>query len=258
MAEELLIANQQVQSKNGKVVPMIILRPSIMAASLKEPVPGWTDRLGFLGSFHAIAGHGILKDLPLNPKLIGDQIPVDLVANQLLASILVLSAQTQKDGTTFLLTHSSSSAANGVTWGETINAVEAYWENEPLEQAISKPQLTAHTNQKSYEMAFKLKSELPALGYYYMTKILGSKQTKKISKEYKKQIEQCKIIGSKFSHFMNNEWIFDNASTLTLASNLKELDPSGELSETLNFDVSQIKWKPFCQNHAYGIKRYIL
>ena len=39
---------------------------------------------------------------------------------------------------------------------------------------------------------------------------------------------------------------------------LKELDPSGELSETLNFDVSQIKWKPFCMNHAYGIKRYVL
>lgn len=52
-----------------------------MAASLAEPVPGWTDNLGFLGGFHAMGGYGILRDLPLNPKLIGDQIPVDIVCN---------------------------------------------------------------------------------------------------------------------------------------------------------------------------------
>jgi len=96
------------------------------------------------------------------------------------------------------------------------------------------------------------------MAWYYMTKILGSKQTKQMSKEYVAQIDKCKVIGSKFSHFMNNEWIFDNASTTMLANTLKELDPSGELSDSLNFDVSQIKWKPFCMNHAYGIKRYIL
>ena len=26
----------------------------------------------------------------------------------------------------------------------------------------------------------------------------------------------------------------------------------------LNFDVSKIKWEPFIQNHAYGVKKYIL
>ena len=63
------------------MIPLVILRPSIMSASLAEPVPGWTDSLGFLGRFYTIAGHGILRDLPLNPKLIGDQIPADYVCN---------------------------------------------------------------------------------------------------------------------------------------------------------------------------------
>jgi hypothetical protein len=53
----------------------------MMGASLAEPVPGWTDGLQFLGNFYAISGHGILHEWPLNPKLIGDIIPVDLVAN---------------------------------------------------------------------------------------------------------------------------------------------------------------------------------
>lgn len=59
-----------------------------------------------------------------------------------------------------------------------------------------------------------------------------------MSKEYLAQIDKCKVIGTKFSHFMNNEWIFDNASTTMLANTLKELDPSGEVSASLNFDVS--------------------
>ena len=40
-----------------------------------------------MSGLYAIAGHGILRDLPLNPQLIGDQIPVDFVSNQLLAAL---------------------------------------------------------------------------------------------------------------------------------------------------------------------------
>jgi len=74
MAEELLLHQHKVQqqSATGKPVPMIIIRPSIISASFAEPVPGWTDSIGLIGGFYAIAGHGILRDLPLNPKLIGD------------------------------------------------------------------------------------------------------------------------------------------------------------------------------------------
>lgn len=69
MAEEILV---QEQGKLKNKFPLIIIRPSIIAASFEEPVPGWTDSLGLIGGFYAIAGHGILRDLPLNPKLIGD------------------------------------------------------------------------------------------------------------------------------------------------------------------------------------------
>lgn len=69
MAEELLIANQATQKHK---INLAIIRPSIMAASFAEPVPGWTDSTNFLGGFYTMAGSGILTDLPLNPKLLGD------------------------------------------------------------------------------------------------------------------------------------------------------------------------------------------
>lgn len=78
MAEELLVIELKRQAKK---IPFVMIRPSMIVASFEEPVPGWTDSLGVIGGFYAIAGHGILRDLPMNPKLLMDQIPVDLVSN---------------------------------------------------------------------------------------------------------------------------------------------------------------------------------
>lgn len=43
---------------------MVIVRPSIIGASLEEPVPGWTDSITFAGGIYLIAGLGILRELP--------------------------------------------------------------------------------------------------------------------------------------------------------------------------------------------------
>jgi fatty acyl-CoA reductase len=73
MAEELLIKNlREDVAKGERAIPLVMVRPSIISASHSEPVPGWTDSLGLLSGFYAIAGHGILRDLPLNSKLLGD------------------------------------------------------------------------------------------------------------------------------------------------------------------------------------------
>jgi len=53
---------------------------------------------------------------------------------------------------------------------------------------------------------------------------------------------------------MNNEWIFDNPSATKLQALVRQNEPGLDL----NFDVTKIKWRIFVQNHAYGIKKYIL
>ena len=81
MAEHLLHEN------NTKKLPMLILRPSIIGASLMEPVPGWTDSIGLAGGIFLIAGLGLLRELPGNKYNVGDLIPVDIVTNQVIVSI---------------------------------------------------------------------------------------------------------------------------------------------------------------------------
>jgi hypothetical protein len=71
MVEHLL------QLNNTKKLPLVILRPSIIGASLEEPFPGWTDSITLAGGIFLIAGLGILRELPGDKNNIGDQIPVD-------------------------------------------------------------------------------------------------------------------------------------------------------------------------------------
>ena len=129
MAEELLVNMQGQILQDGKNIPLVVIRPTIIAAAHNEPFPGWTDSLGLMSGMYAIAGHGILRDLPINPQLIGDQVPVDFVSNQLLAAQAYHVLQFRESGgkSNLLITHCSSSASNGVTWGDVIKIMIDYF-----------------------------------------------------------------------------------------------------------------------------------
>jgi hypothetical protein len=134
-----------------------------------------------MSGLYAIAGHGILRDLPINPQLIGDQIPVDFVCNQLLAAqVFQVEQFKETDGKqNLLITHSSSSASNGVTWGEVIKVMDNQFAHDSYDNAVMAPKLTAHTNSQSYKLAYTVKSVVPAKALFYLSKVIGTKKMKK-------------------------------------------------------------------------------
>ena len=66
------MAEHMLADRNTRRIPLLILRPSIIGASLEEPVPGWTDSIGLAGGIYLIAGLGILRELPGDKNMIGD------------------------------------------------------------------------------------------------------------------------------------------------------------------------------------------
>jgi len=62
-------------------VPLLILRPTMIAGANSEPVPGYVESLGFANGIFILFGTGQLKDIAGNTTNLGDLIPIDFVVN---------------------------------------------------------------------------------------------------------------------------------------------------------------------------------
>jgi len=70
-------------------VPLVIFRPAIIEGSFDEPMPGWIDGLRMADPIIVAYGRGKLNEFPGRPHIAIDIIPVDFVANAMIAALSV-------------------------------------------------------------------------------------------------------------------------------------------------------------------------
>ena len=80
LAENLLI------EEAGSSLPYIIVRPSIVGASWKEPFAGWIDNFNGPSGLFIACGMGLLRSMIGKPDAIADIVPVDIVSNVIIAA----------------------------------------------------------------------------------------------------------------------------------------------------------------------------
>lgn len=80
MGEQLIL-------KYKENVPIAIVRPSIVAASYYEPVPGWVDALTAAGGLILTASLGVVHEFTCRPEMTADVVPVDFVVVVILKAL---------------------------------------------------------------------------------------------------------------------------------------------------------------------------
>ena len=65
---------------------MCLIRPAIIASSLNDPFPGWTDSLSAAGGISLLTGLGFLNYIRAEGVNTFDIIPVDIVSNQIIVA----------------------------------------------------------------------------------------------------------------------------------------------------------------------------
>ena len=78
---------EQLLIRDRGQVPLVIFRPAIIEGSLNEPTPGWIDGLRMADPIIAAYGRGKLTKFPGRGDIAIDLIPVDLVANAMIATL---------------------------------------------------------------------------------------------------------------------------------------------------------------------------
>ncbi len=118
---------EQLFARHRGGVPSLILRPSIIESSLRNPAPGWMDGFRMLDPLIVGFARGQLFEFPGNPESIVDVVPVDTVANALLASVPATHAEGD-----FRVYQVASGMENPLILKDFVQYLVEYFERTPL------------------------------------------------------------------------------------------------------------------------------
>ena len=207
---------------------LAIVRPTCVGASFREPIPGWIDKVGAGATVFLASGMGQLSLLQGNEETVGDQIPVDMVTNVILAAVLRL----QSEPNALHIYHSSSSTRNPCTWGYARTITYKYFGTPGRETQKGMGHNWTYIVPKStFKIAFNINYYLPSLAFYNFGQLLGLLTTgkwagKRPDRKFPRltrssattmyMVKRLRLLTDAFSPFVTNEYRFESAGVDTL------------------------------------------
>ncbi|OWR51076.1 hypothetical protein KGM_211700 [Danaus plexippus plexippus] len=222
--------------------PISIVRPTMIVAALKEPVPGWTcSKVGPQG-FLMGAAKGVVRRLPIAKENIADYIPVDIVVNQLLAA--GWNAARQNSG--LQVYHCSTSTQNPFRWSILESVVNKILTNYPLKSAVWYPHLAFVRSLWLFRLSAIFIHFFPAVLLDMLLRITGGKPILfRLHKNVWNSLSRLEV-------FIFTEWKFNNPRTRELSAMMNKTD-----SELFDIDVSKIYWEEYFVKLHLGVRRYL-
>ncbi|GLJ37412.1 hypothetical protein SUGI_0760010 [Cryptomeria japonica] len=235
-------------------IPTVIIRPTIIESSLKEPFPGWIEGIRMMDPILIGYGKGRLSFFLADPHLILDVIPVDMVANCMIASIARNSSQCGLH-----IYHVGSSHANPLKdttsrdyWYNYFSAHPCTSENGSIVRVKKLRYLESMADFKFYMTLYYL---IPFQILYVVDKILLGRF--KLQPLYTFLLEKYRF-AVKLAHiyepFLFFKGRFNTSNTQDLWNKISVRD-----QEIFNFDVKSIDWKHyFLECHIPGLLTYVI
>ncbi|KAG9510782.1 Fatty acyl-CoA reductase 1, partial [Fragariocoptes setiger] len=268
-------------------LPIAIVRPSIITASFKDPFPGWVDNYNGPSGYLVVAGKGILRTMLVDGNKICDMIPVDIVANTIIASawfvantfnhlpihtttndkdaanshrdqILKKYQQLQNnDGQTYswadpdqmqpFVVNCTSGQLNPITWNEVRDLSHPYLVKYPSVEMFRYPGPIFVSNKLAHKILVAIEHDLPTYAIDLLFKVLGHHPM--LGPIYQKVHRTSKAL----EHFTTNEWIYRNSNFVLLNREL-----SSEDKKLYPLDVKSINWASYMEDYVLGVRKYLL
>lgn len=197
--------SEQIIKRNELELPMIILRPSNVTPSYKDPIPGWIDSTSTLNGMYIGMASGMIRSINVDKDLKVDYVPCDFVANLTIVSAAKMINNPRKDLRVYNCTMAKE---NLYSIEETIEFYkkEKFFKKYPPSLIIWTPNPTITNNYLIYLFNFIFIQLLYAfIVDVYMILIgkppfLISAQLKlfKIQKHYESYLSHCNFSQNKF------------------------------------------------------------
>ncbi|KAH0807838.1 hypothetical protein GEV33_014942 [Tenebrio molitor] len=194
-------------------VPAIIVRPSVVCPTWKEPLPGWCNNLqGPMGLFVG-AGKGIIRSMYMAGDSYADFIPADVTIDGILTGTWNYLTNSNKE----CFINATSSEYN-LSWEEIITTgKEVIYNHIPFNGVVWYPGGSIKKSKLVHNVCFYLLQLVPAIIIDTLLVILGYKP---ILYQIQRRIQKGSEV---FEYYTTKAWNF---------SNLKIEDIRGRMNET--------------------------
>lgn len=234
-------------------VPLVIFRPAIIEGSYDEPAPGWIDGLRMADPIIVGYGKGKLQEFPGRADVAIDMIPVDFVANAMIATLPDRESPTDR----VPVYQCASSGSNPCLVGDMVTPLRRAYVKRPMYSDDGKPisvrNMVLVDRQRFIARWKKRRQNLEWLQKVYQSVGIKGRRVRRLSAQAR-QIEQVIYFAKIYSPYTNLDCRF-------MEDNLREVRESlhPDDREVFPFDPKVIDWADYLINrHVPGIRSFVL
>ncbi len=246
------IGEQNLIRQRGDV-PLVIFRPAIIEGSFEEPVPGWIDGLRMADPIIVAYGKGKVSEFPALADLPIDLIPVDFVANAMIATLPVGDGWRED----LAVYHCASSDRNPFPLRDMRAALEKAFRKRPMSDENGRPIHPGPlrlVDQASFLKRWERKrGKVERLQRILSAVGIRGRRYRKLS-TISRQIEQLIYFAKIYSPYTHLACRFSDEQLRAAA---KKLHPQDRAA--FPFDVERIDWEDyFVDRHVPGLRSFVL
>ncbi|XP_042066940.1 fatty acyl-CoA reductase 3-like [Salvia splendens] len=237
-------------------MPVVIIRPTIVTSTYKEPFPGWAEGIRTIDSLAVGYGKGRITCFLGNPNTIIDVIPADMVVNAMMVAMAAHS--NQSDETIY---HVGSSVANPLEYASLQDYGQRYFKKHPWINKEGKPVIVGNVKVLNSMDSFQR-----YLAIHYLLPLKGLEMVNKACCQYfqARYLDMCRKIKfvlrlvELYGPYLFFKGYFDDMNTEKLRRAAAQVGEEVE-SDTFCFDPKIINWEDYFINvHIPGVVKYVL
>ncbi|XP_051120232.1 alcohol-forming fatty acyl-CoA reductase-like [Andrographis paniculata] len=235
-------------------IPLVIVRPTIVTSTYKDPFPGWAEGVRTIDSLTVGYGKGRISCFLGDPKAIIDLIPADMVVNAMIVAMVAHANQANET-----IYHIGSSVSNPVEFATIQNYGQRYFMTHPWINKEGRPvivgNVTVLNSMESFQRYLTIHYLLPLKGL----QILNTACCQYFQGTYVDMCRKIKFVlrlVELYAPYLFYKGYFDdmNAEKLRRAA-----VANGVEVDKFNFDPKTIKWDEYFMGiHLPGVVKHVL
>ncbi|GMP99006.1 hypothetical protein CsSME_00046659 [Camellia sinensis var. sinensis] len=242
------------EMKKDDEMPLVIIRPTIITSTYKEPFPGWVEGIRTIDSLAVGYGKGKLPCFLGDLESIVDLIPADMVVNSMVVAMAAHATQPCE----MMIYQVGSSLSNPVIFSWIKEYGHHYFTKHPWigkdGKAVKVGHITVLSSMSSFRRYMALHYLLPLKGLQ-VANTAFCKYFQGVYADLHRKIKFVMRLVELYQPYLFFKGIYDDINTEKLRMAAKE---SGVEIDVFYFDPKIINWEDyFLDTHIPGVVKYV-